>query len=113
MQLTIEKREVQGVTVVDLNGRLVLGEECARLRETLQQLLAANQKKIVVNLAEVNRVDSSGIGILVEAVVLTAKEGGLLKLVNVPRVIHNILALHRLLPAFEVYENENEALASF
>jgi anti-sigma B factor antagonist len=113
MQLSISTRERQGVTVLDLSGRIVAGEECESLRKTVKDLLAANQKKLLLNMGNVGRVDSTGIGGLVEAVILTAKQGGELKLVNLPRLIHNVLSTHRLLQAFDVYPNEEEALASF
>src|SRR3989338_6324260 len=113
MQLTISQRETQGVAVFDLSGRITLGEECNTLRETLKGLLAAGRKKILLNLKEVNRVDSSGIGILVEGVILAAKDDAALKLVNLDRVVYNVLRTHRLLAAFEVFDTETEALASF
>jgi len=113
MKLTIGVREVQGVTVLDLNGKLVLGEECNSLRQHVSDLLAADKKKILLNMAELNHADSSGIGILVEAVVLSAKQHAALKLVSLGRVLRNTLSVHRLLPAFEVFDNEEDALASF
>ena len=113
MQLTINQRETQGVAVLDLAGRITLGEECNALRETLKGLLAAGRKKILLNLKEVNRVDSSGIGILVEAVILAAKDDAALKLASLDRVVYNVLRTHRLLPAFEVFDSEPDALASF
>lgn len=113
VQLSVTMREVQGVAVLDLRGRLVLGEACDTLREHLGQVLAAHRKKILLNLGDASHVDSSAIGILVEALVLTAEEGGKLKLVNLPRLVYNTLVVHRLLQAFEVYDKEEEALASF
>jgi len=113
MQLTINPREHQDVTVLDLSGRLVVGEECDTLRNQIKDLLASNHTKILLNMGEVARVDSTGIGILVEAVINTTKQDGQLKLANLPRLIRNILATHRLLQAFEVYDNEEQALASF
>ncbi|MFQ5927264.1 MAG: STAS domain-containing protein [Terriglobia bacterium] len=113
MKLAINTRESQGVTVLDLSGRVVLGEECNSLRKLVAELLAAAKTKILINLGDVAYVDSSGIGILVESVLLTAKQNGALKLVNMPRVLRNTLLIHRLLPVFEVYDNEAEALASF
>jgi anti-sigma B factor antagonist len=113
MQLSINTREKQGVTVLDLSGRIVAGEECESLRKTIKELLTANQKKILLNLGDVARVDSTGIGVLVESVILVAKQGGQLKLVNLPRLIHNVLSTHRLLQAFDICANEEEALASF
>ena len=113
MELSINTREHQGATVFDLSGRIVAGPECDSLRTKIKDLLASNQKKIILNLADVSRVDSSGIGSLVEAVIITAKQGGQFKLVNVPRLVHNILVTHRLLQAFDIYPSEEVALASF
>ena len=113
VQLSVNTREVQGVAVLDLSGRLVIGEACNTLREQVGQQLASHRKKILLNLGDVSHVDSSGIGILVEAVVLTANEGGKLKLVNLPRLLYNTLVVNWLLQAFEVYDKEEEALASF
>jgi len=112
MQLSINTREKQGVVVLDVSGRIVAGEECDSLRNKIKELLTSNQKKIFLNLGEVARVDSTGIGILVEAVINTVREGGHLKLVNVPRLIRSILSTHRLLQAFEIYDNEEAALVS-
>lgn len=113
MQLTINEGEKHGVVVLDLSGRIVLGEECDSLRNKIKELLAAKQTSIILNLGDVARIDSTGIGTLVEAVILSTREGGRLKLFNVPRLIHNILSTHRLLQAFEIYGSEQEALASF
>lgn len=113
MDLSINLREIQGVAVLDLNGRLVLGEECNTVRRQLMQLLEAHKNKVLFNMGNVTRVDSSGIGFLVEALILVTKDGGQFKLSNLPRLLHNTLALHRLLPAFEIFAKEDDALASF
>jgi anti-sigma B factor antagonist len=113
MQLTIDGREVQGVRVLSLSGRIVAGPECDTVRSFVKEFLANRWNNILLDLANVTRVDSTGIGMLVESVIVTAKEGGQLKLVNVPRLIHNLLATHRLLQAFDIYPAEREALASF
>jgi anti-sigma B factor antagonist len=113
MQLTIDHREVQGVRVLTLSGRIVAGPECDSVRSFIKEFLANHWLSILLDLANVTRIDSTGIGMLVEAVIVTAKEGGQLKLVNVPRLIHNILSTHRLLQAFDIYPTEKEALASF
>lgn len=113
MQLTLVTKAKQGVVVVEANGRLVSGDECDAFRKLIRDLLATEQNRILVNLGDVIRVDSTGIGAMVEAVILTAKEGGRLKLFSVPRLIRNILSTHRLLQAFDIFEAEDEALASF
>jgi anti-sigma B factor antagonist len=113
MQLTINAEEKQGVAVLGLDGRVVLGEECESLRSKIKGLLANKQTNIILNLENVSRIDSTGIGALVESVILSAREGGRLKLVKVPRLINNILSTHRLLQAFEICGSEEEALASF
>jgi len=113
MQLTIEPREVQGVRILDLGGKIVAGPECDSVRSLIKEYLANHYKNILLNLGSVTRIDSTGIGMLVESVIVTAKEGGELKLAHVPRLIYNILSTHRLLQAFDIYPNEKEALASF
>ncbi|MGD0009677.1 MAG: STAS domain-containing protein [Terriglobia bacterium] len=113
MQLTIDHREVQGVRVLNLSGRIIAGPECDSVRSFIKEFLANHWSNILLDLANVTRIDSTGIGMLVESVIVTAKEGGQLKLVNVPRLIHNILSTHRLLQAFDIYATEKEAVASF
>ena len=113
MQLTIDHREVQGVRVLNLSGKIIAGPECDSVRSFIKEFLANHWSNILLDLANVTRIDSTGIGMLVESVIVTAKEGGQLKLVNVPRLIHNILSTHRLLQAFDIYATEKEAVASF
>jgi anti-sigma B factor antagonist len=113
MQLTINPREHQGVTVLDLKGRIEAGDECDSLRNTIKGLLASERPRILLNMGEVIRVDSTGVGMLVEAVINTAKKGGELKLASLPKLVRGVLMVHKLLQAFEVYDNEEQALASF
>ena len=113
MKLTINSREERGVVILGLSGRLVMGEEVKLLREQIRSLLAEHKTMILLNMTDVAYVDSSGIGTLVEGVVLTTTEGGRLKLANLQRMVYSALALHKLLPAFQVFNSEEEALASF
>jgi anti-sigma B factor antagonist len=113
MQLSINSREHQGVTVLDLKGRIEAGDECDALRNTLKDLVVGHHPRIVLNMGEVTRVDSTGVGLLVEAVINTAKKGGELKLARLPKLVRGVLMVHKLLQAFEVYDSEEKALASF
>ncbi len=113
MQLSIGAREKQGAVILDLSGRIVAGEEVDTLRAKVKDLQATGHTKIILNMAEVSRIDSTGIGMLVEAVINTVKLDGQLKLISLPRLVHNVLVTHRLLQAFEIHPTEEEALASF
>lgn len=113
MTLTITTREKDGVAIVDLNGKIVLGEESNALREQVKQLLAANKKKILLNLEKVSFIDSAGVGTLVAAFTSTKAQEGELKLVNLTKKFRETLQITRLLTVFEAYDSEAEALASF
>ena len=113
MKLDINVREESGVVILSLTGRLVMGDEAKALREQIRGLLSAQKKNILINLAECAYVDSSGIGTLVEGVVLTATEGGRLKLANLQRMVYSALVVHKLTPAFQIFNSEAEGIASF
>ena len=113
MNLTIQQREQKGIVILDLNGRLTLGEEANRFRELAHGLLGEGKKAILLNMTDVTHVDSSGIGALVEAVVLAANQSGRVKLFGMQRRVHNALVVHRLVQAFQIFEHEAEGLASF
>jgi len=113
MQLDINAREIQDVVILELSGRVVAGEEVDSVRRRVHDLVDQNHKRISLNLDRVTRIDSTGIGMLVEAVIYTVKQGARLNLYMVPRLIHNILNTHRLLQAFEIYGSEAEAIAGF
>ncbi len=113
MKFEIKLREESGVVVLSLSGRLVMGDEVTALREQIRSLLASQKKNILLNLAECAYVDSSGIGTLVEGVVLAATEGGRLKLANLQRMVYSALVVHKLIPAFQIFNSEAEGIASF
>ncbi len=113
MKLEIEMREERGVVILRPKGRLVMGEEVRQFRDQVRALLAGQKKRFLLDMSEIAYVDSSGIGCLVEAVVLTATEGGRMKLAALQRMVYSALALHKLLPAFQVFPTVEEALASF
>jgi anti-sigma B factor antagonist len=99
--------------VLDLSGRITLGEPSARLRETLRELLGQGQKKILLNLAEVAYIDSSGLGELVSGYTAVKNQGGQLKLLNLTKKVNDLLQVTRLYTVFEVHDSEAAAIQSF
>jgi anti-sigma B factor antagonist len=106
-------RQVDGVTVVDLSGRITLGEGSVILRDQVRDLLAKGQKKILLNMAEVTYIDSSGIGELVSAFTTVRNQGGELKLLNLTKKVHDLLQITKLYTVFDVKDDEAAAIASF
>jgi len=106
-------RQVDGVTIVDLSGRITLGEGSVTLRDTVHDLLSKGQKKILLNLGEVNYIDSSGIGELVTAFTAAKKQGGELKLLNLTKKAHDLLQITKLYTVFDVKDDEAAAVKSF
>jgi anti-sigma B factor antagonist len=106
-------RQVDSVMVVDLNGRITLGEGCSQLRELIRDLLAKGHKKILLNLADVTYIDSSGIGELVSGFTASSNQGGQLKLLKLTKKVHDLLQITKLLTVFDVHDDEAKAIASF
>jgi anti-sigma B factor antagonist len=113
MALYATYRDSGDVTVLDMGGRIVLGDGSALLRKTIRQLLDANRNKIVINLADVDYIDSSGIGELVHAFTSAKTRGGELKLLHLTRKVHDILQITKLYTVFDVFTDENAAVRSF
>jgi anti-sigma B factor antagonist len=111
--LAIETREVNGVTLLDLSGRITLGEGSFQLRDAVRALVAKGAKKILLNLSEVNQIDSAGLGEMVSAFTLTRSENGELKLLNVPKRVHDLLDATKLASVFDIQDDEARAVASF
>jgi anti-sigma B factor antagonist len=111
--MQIAQRETGAVTVLDLSGKITLGEGDTLLKDKLHSLLHQGKKSVLLNLAEVNYVDSAGLGALVSAYTTVTREGGSLKLANVTRKLQDLLSITKLLTVFETYESEDEALRSF
>ncbi len=111
--LKITSREVVGVAVVALEGRIVLGEESNALRERIKSLLAANQKKIVLNMDNVTYIDSAGLGTLVAAQTSAKSQKAGLKLSNLGSKFQEVLQVTKLLTVFDVYDTEAAAVRSF
>jgi anti-sigma B factor antagonist len=106
-------RQVNEVTVVDLSGRITLGEGCSQLRDLIRDLLTKGHTKILLNLADVTYIDSSGIGELVSGFTAVSNKGGQLKLLNLTKKVHDLLQITKLLTVFDVHEDEAKAVASF
>lgn len=112
-ELNISERQAGDVTILDLDGKITIGEGSVALRNAIRRLVGEGKKKILLNLAGVGYVDSSGIGELVSSFTAVNKEGGQLKLLNLTQKIQDLLAITKLLTVFDTFENEGEALASF
>lgn len=113
MTFKANTRQVDGVTIVDLAGRITLGEGSVTLRDTVRELLNRGQKKILLNLADVSYIDSSGIGELVSGFTTVTNQGGSLKLVNLTKKVHDLLQITKLYTVFEVHADEASAVHSF
>ena len=106
-------RQLNGVTVVDLSGRITLGEGSVVLRDTVRDLIGKGEKKILLNLGEVTYIDSSGIGELVSAFTTVRNQGGELKLLNLTKKVHDLLQITKLYTVFDVKDDEAAAIGSF
>jgi anti-sigma B factor antagonist len=106
-------RQMDSITIVDLSGRITLGEGSVTLRDTIRELVDKGNKKIVLNLGEVTYIDSSGIGGLVSAFNTTRGQSGELKLVNLTKKVHDLLRMTKLDTVFDVKDDEATAIAAF
>jgi anti-sigma B factor antagonist len=113
MSLKIETREVAHVTILDVQGRIVLGDEIGELRDAVRKLVAEGKKKIVLNLAEVDYIDSSGVGELVGSYTTVRNAGGELKLLNLTQKVHDVLHVTKLYTVFDIRNDEFTAVKSF
>jgi anti-sigma B factor antagonist len=106
-------RQVDGVTIVDMSGRITLGEGSVILREAVKDLLAKGQKKILLNLGDVSYIDSSGIGELVSAFTSVRNQGGELKLLKLTKKVHDLLQITKLYTVFDIKDDEAAAVKAF
>ena len=113
MSLKIETREVAHVTILDITGRIVLGEEIGDLRDAVRALIAEGKKKIILNLAGVDYIDSSGVGELVGSFTTVRNAGGELKLLNLTQKVHDVLYVTKLYTVFDIKDDEFTAVRSF
>ena len=113
MSMKATTRQVDSITVIDLSGRITLGEGCTQLRQLIRDLLGKGSKNILVNLADVTYIDSSGIGELVSAFTAVSNQGGQLKLLNLTKKVHDLLQITKLYTVFDVKDDETAAVKSF
>ncbi len=113
MSLKISIRHVENVAVVDLAGRVTLGEAAGTLRDTIKDLVSKDSRNILINLAEVGYIDSSGLGEIVGAFATVSNRGGRLKLLNLQQRVHDLMQITKLYSVFETFTDETEAVRSF
>ncbi len=113
MSFRTTARETGGIVILDVSGRITLGEGSALLRETVRDLLNKGQNRILLNLADVTYIDSSGIGELVSGFTTEKNHGGELKLLNLTKKVHDLLQITKLYTVFDVHNEESGALSSF
>ncbi len=113
MSLQASSREIGGVIVIDLDGRITLGDGSALLRELIREHLDKSHKKLVLNLAAISYLDSTGLGELVSGYRLVKSQGGELKLLNLNKKVSDLLQVTKLYTVFDIHNDETEAVASF
>jgi len=113
MSLKINIRETADAAILDLSGRITLGEGLGDLRDSIREALAGDRKHIILNLADVSYIDSSGLGQLIGSYATVTDRGGQMKLVNLQKRVTDLLQITKLLTVFETYGTEAAALASF
>ena len=111
--MQIEERQLSDVTVLDIKGKLTLGEGDELLREKVNGLVHQGKKKILLNLADVPYIDSAGLGEVVRTYTTVSRQGGSLKLLNLTKRIQDLLAITKLLTVFEVFDSEADAVSSY
>lgn len=113
MSLKIAVRETADATILELSGRITLGEGLGDLRDSIREALAGNRKHLVLNLANVSYIDSSGLGQLIGSYATVTDRGGQMKLVSLQKKVVDLMQITKLLTVFETYDSEAAALASF
>jgi anti-sigma B factor antagonist len=113
MSMNIKEREIDGVVILDLSGRVTIGEGTLVLRERIERLLDRDHNKLLLNLADVDYIDSSGLGEIVRSYTTVRNASGDLKLLNLTRRVRDLLQITKLLTVFDVFEREADALKSF
>ena len=111
--MQIEERKVGDVVVLDLKGKITLGEGDEMLKDKVNSLVNQGHKKVILNLADVPYIDSAGLGEIVRTYTTVSRQGGKLKLLNLTKRIQDLLAITKLLTVFDTYDSEAEAIKSY
>jgi anti-sigma B factor antagonist len=111
--MDIKERVVESVSVLDLSGKIVLGEGDLQVKERIRDLLSDGQRKILLNLGDVSYIDSAGLGALISSYATAKREGGQLKLVNLTKRVQDLLAITKLITVFDTFDTEKEAIDSY
>ena len=113
MSMKVIVRLVDSVTIMDVSGRITLGEGCTQLRELIREQLSKGNKNVLLNLGDVSYIDSSGIGELVSSYTALSNQGGSLKLLNLTKKVQDLLQITKLYTIFDVHDDEAKAISSF
>ncbi len=113
MSITLTNRQVGDITVIDVAGRITLGEGSSALRDALRELVSKGQKKILLSLGDVSYIDSSGIGELVSGFTTVTNQGGQLKLLNLTKRVKDLLQITKLYTVFDVHDEESTAIRAY
>jgi anti-sigma B factor antagonist len=113
MSIQLSNRQVNDISIIDFSGRITLGEGASLLRDSLRSMAGEGHKKILLNLADVSYIDSSGLGVLVQSYATLTSRGGQLKLFNLSNRVKDLLLITKLLTVFEVFDDEAQAVRSF
>ncbi len=111
--MTIEERPTDGVMILDLKGKLTIGEDVELVKDKINSLIQQGEKKLLLNLAEVPYVDSAGLGEIVRTYTTVNRQGGDLKLLHLTKRIEDLLAITKLLTVFDTFDSEQDAIGSF
>ena len=111
--MTIEERPTDGVMILDLKGKLTIGEDVELVKDKINSLIQQGEKKLLLNLAEVPYVDSAGLGEIVRTYTTVNRQGGSLKLLHLTERIEDLLAITKLLTVFDTFDSEQDAISSF
>ena len=113
MSMKVGTRQVDGITILDLSGRITLGEGSVQLRDAIRDLISKGDKHILLNLGDVNYIDSSGLGELVSAFTTAKNQNADVKLLNLTKKVKDVLQVTKLYTVFDIYDDEAHAIGSF